>query len=290
MADQVLLLPTTDVIRIPETCRESFIPLGEMDCRPLTEAGVLLAGYSEFGAGYEIGRTAPRFQLMLFTAEGTGNIVFADGEGNARRETAEAGTVFFAPARHAYGYRPAAGPWKAAWFHLDPASAFGGFSIRPCRWADRVAAAVRDLIAECADARHGSRSGVGPLYARILAARIAVAARDDDDRHRLRRTLDPLWNRVSAGLHESWPVKRLAAVAGYSPTHLNRICRSTYGDSAARLLLRLRMERARELLLRTDYPVAVIAGLVGYGDPFAFSTTFRRELGVSPRSYRETFA
>ena len=48
------------------------------------------------------------------------------------------------------------------------------------------------------------------------------------------------------------------------------------------MVLRLRMRRARMLLLNTDDPVKWISGRVGYESPLAFSAAFKHHFGVSP--------
>jgi AraC-like DNA-binding protein len=53
---------------------------------------------------------------------------------------------------------------------------------------------------------------------------------------------------------------------------------------------RLRMARARELLLTTDRSIADIAGEVGYPDQFYFSRQFRAVAGSSPRHFRRRVA
>jgi len=47
-----------------------------------------------------------------------------------------------------------------------------------------------------------------------------------------------------------------------------------------------RLARAADLLRGTDEPVEAVGRRVGYANPFAFSTAFRRRYGVPPRSYR----
>jgi AraC-like DNA-binding protein len=46
------------------------------------------------------------------------------------------------------------------------------------------------------------------------------------------------------------------------------------------------MERARELLERSDKSVTQIALECGYSNPAHFATAFRREVGIAPLAYR----
>ena len=47
------------------------------------------------------------------------------------------------------------------------------------------------------------------------------------------------------------------------------------------------MEKARQMLKDTDYPVAKISSQLGFGSESYFITLFRKETGVMPRRYRE---
>jgi two-component system response regulator YesN len=51
-------------------------------------------------------------------------------------------------------------------------------------------------------------------------------------------------------------------------------------------LLYIRMEAAKELLLTTDMKAFEIAEKVGYADPNYFSFSFKKQVGVSPKDYR----
>jgi transcriptional regulator GlxA family with amidase domain len=50
----------------------------------------------------------------------------------------------------------------------------------------------------------------------------------------------------------------------------------------------LRLDRAAALLRSTTMPVADVAQAVGYADPEAFATAFRRRFGRVPRVWRIT--
>ena len=53
-------------------------------------------------------------------------------------------------------------------------------------------------------------------------------------------------------------------------------------------LLKLRMRKAMEFLMRTDLTIAEVAASVGFGDPLYFSRLFSRVTGCSPRKYRDS--
>ena len=75
-------------------------------------------------------------------------------------------------------------------------------------------------------------------------------------------------------------------MAGFSPSHFSARFRAVTGFSVTEYVKRLRMARARQLLITSDHTVAEIAAAVGYPDPFYFSRNFSAVNGVSPRAFR----
>jgi AraC-like DNA-binding protein len=76
-------------------------------------------------------------------------------------------------------------------------------------------------------------------------------------------------------------------MAGFSPSHFSARFRAVTGFSVVEYVKRLRMARARQLLITSELSVAEVATDVGYADPFYFSRQFRAVTGLSPRSYRQ---
>lgn len=61
----------------------------------------------------------------------------------------------------------------------------------------------------------------------------------------------------------------------------------TYGSlSPHEYIMRLKMNRAGQLLLNSELPVKVVAKLVGFEDPYHFSRNFSKFHGISPKLYR----
>lgn len=80
----------------------------------------------------------------------------------------------------------------------------------------------------------------------------------------------------------------LAVVAGLSAEHFCRAFRAATGTPPHRYLLGLRMERARQYLGGTNWPVSEVAAAVGYDDPSYFARLFRRSAGTTPLRYRQS--
>jgi len=78
-----------------------------------------------------------------------------------------------------------------------------------------------------------------------------------------------------------------AAMCRMSKFHFLRVFRSLTGVSPIEYRNRLRLEHAKELLLETNLSVSEIGTAVGYASPSYFCDAFKKEVGISPRSYRE---
>jgi len=77
----------------------------------------------------------------------------------------------------------------------------------------------------------------------------------------------------------------LAKETGYNRAYLSRMFKKTTGQSPAQYLLKLRMERARQLL-GEPLTIGQIAASVGFADPFHFSRQFKKWHGCSPSELR----
>jgi AraC-like DNA-binding protein len=79
---------------------------------------------------------------------------------------------------------------------------------------------------------------------------------------------------------------RVAQAAGLSPSHFSHLMRAKAGCSYTELLTRMRIARARELLVSADAPLADIAVQCGFTDQSYFTRVFRSRTGKTPGSYR----
>ncbi len=85
---------------------------------------------------------------------------------------------------------------------------------------------------------------------------------------------------------EEFSLNRLAAQAGLSKFHFQRLFKAGTGVSPSRYHINLRMNEARRLLRETKMSVVDVALGVGYANPSHFARLFRRETGLSPSDYR----
>lgn len=109
----------------------------------------------------------------------------------------------------------------------------------------------------------------------------------------LRKALTPMdvrLHRMMAAIarepHAPWQLDQLADLVGLGPEQLRRLCQEHIGVSPMEWVTHQRLYRAA-ILLTTACSLAEIAGLVGYGNQFNFSTAFKRIFGLSPAHWRQ---
>ncbi|MFB9278082.1 ABC transporter substrate-binding protein [Cohnella cellulosilytica] len=79
----------------------------------------------------------------------------------------------------------------------------------------------------------------------------------------------------------------LAAALDCNPRQLLRAFKSRQRTSPIDYLIRIRLDRAKELLLDTDFTLREIAEAVGYSDSYYFSRMFKKIEGVAPTVFQE---
>ncbi len=84
-------------------------------------------------------------------------------------------------------------------------------------------------------------------------------------------------------------LEEIADIAGMSVRHFQRQFKSTYLITPQEYIAMLRMQKAIRMLLNTDLTITEIAMECGYQDSNLFSRQFRKNTGLSPRSYRTDY-
>ena len=83
-------------------------------------------------------------------------------------------------------------------------------------------------------------------------------------------------------------VTDIANHAGISEVHLRRIFKSAVNTTPVKYINYLRLEKAKNMLINSNYSVNEIAFSVGFEDAYYFSRLFKKEIGISPSEYKKT--
>ena len=104
----------------------------------------------------------------------------------------------------------------------------------------------------------------------------------DDTFRRLCRARDLLASDYQSVVN----LERAAREAALSPFHFHRLFASAFGQTPHEFLTRLRMDRARHLLVSGEMSVTDVCFEVGYASLGSFSMKFRSLVGQAPTEYQ----
>ncbi|MDW7658163.1 MAG: AraC family transcriptional regulator [Bacillota bacterium] len=82
-------------------------------------------------------------------------------------------------------------------------------------------------------------------------------------------------------------LEEIARYCNCSKSHLQHLFQTHRRQTVWQYLQAVRMEKARRLLVETEWPISHLAAMIGFNDANYFSTVFSRKIGLSPRRYRQ---
>jgi len=149
------------------------------------------------------------------------------------------------------------------------------------------------LFADSADGYPAGRLYTDHLI-QALVYRFLIVGREGDPqstvkqvsplpKHILRRVIERMRN-----LDTQLSLQVLAKESGYSRVHFVRMFRAATGYTPHNYLLKLRVDRVRELLARTTLSLTEIALECGFSSHSHLSRVFRQILGATPSEYRRS--
>lgn len=254
--------------------------VGKQACQAFALHRIALVGISQAQTPFRFVRERPATSQVLLCLEGWGMILV---ENEWRRCTP--GTAYLTPPGVLHTYHAVEEvPWTVCWVTYDDSleqpviagEAPRQVQVDPQPLATVIGGLYREYMDQAEQAAMQQWTELIALYAQ----RIVGPERQE-------RRLQQLWEAVNNDISNDWTGEELAARLGISGEQLRRLCQQQLGQSPMRYLALLRMRRAMALLSSDSYSVEQVAWRIGYNNAFAFSTAFKRHVGVSPSAYRE---
>lgn len=91
---------------------------------------------------------------------------------------------------------------------------------------------------------------------------------------------------INEHLDRDLTLAEMAAVAGLSPYHFARAFKRSTGRTPQQYMIERRIERAKQLLAKSELPIVEISASTGFKNQSHFTTTFRRLTAMTPKAYR----
>lgn len=145
---------------------------------------------------------------------------------------------------------------------------------------------AEEMERECEKAEPGYEVA---LRAKLLELMVylsrAYTSTDTTEAHALLRVGNVI-GALENDFSRDWKLDELLKIAHMSRSNLMRVFRKATGQTPIEYLVRLRIQRAMEMLRNTDLTITEIALEAGFNDSNYFTRQFRRVVGTTPRSFR----
>ncbi len=180
-------------------------------------------------------------------------------------------------------------PGYRALFALEPRLRTShGFKSRLKLSPAQLAVAV-NLLAEIArelkEKRAGFQSMAAAFFLQTVGHLSRCYAHIDDPKPRELLRLGVVLDHLESSLDQPVRLEELARMAGMSKSSFQRAFRRTLDSSPVDYWIRLRIQKACEVLASGSVQVKEAAMVAGFDDSNYFTRQFRRVLGISPRDY-----
>jgi AraC family transcriptional regulator len=101
-----------------------------------------------------------------------------------------------------------------------------------------------------------------------------------------RRQLKTLQDLIDAEFADQLSLEQLSQAAGLSPGYLSRAFKTSTGITPHQYILRIRVDRAKQLIQTTNRSLDEIAEQVGFADGSHMTSVFWKVTGRAPSHFR----
>lgn len=231
---------------------------------------VLFTGEHECDKGYSFGPYIREHYLIHFCISGKGTILDKHGEHRVK-----AGELFIIRPGEVTTYTAdEREPWHYIWIAFSGSI---GDRLLDIKTVNKTPEGIAERLASLVDIEEDSSL----LYKSIVYELIYRLTTNSEGENDYRDKLSKIRRYIKYNYMQRLRISEIAAEFGFDRSYLYRSFKMRYGIGVKEYIIKVRLERARELL-RSGYNVGESAHLVGYEDEFNFSKTFKQYFGISP--------
>lgn len=248
-------------------------------------------GESEIG--YDIQREARQEWLIKYCTGGKGWYSV-----NRKKYKIKEGDLLLCPAQtnHSYGADPE-DPWDVFWVYFN--------GIQAAKYMDLLTKNISKPVVTL-----GFNSKVEFLFNEILTSMEKGYAFQhlfyisntlktllsyiyniiDLDPSSRSINLEDIITFMMENIYSDLTLKELSEKMDMSRDHFSKLFKNKYGYSPIDYFIRMKMQKACELLTTTGLNINEVGLKLGYSDCYYFSRLFKKKIGISPSSYREKYS
>ncbi|KOF57372.1 AraC family transcriptional regulator [Clostridium sp. DMHC 10] len=90
---------------------------------------------------------------------------------------------------------------------------------------------------------------------------------------------------MTDNINKKITLSELSQLVNLSPTYLSKVFKKTTGYSIIEFFNKMKIDKAKELIIEGDKKIKEVAEIVGYKDEFYFSRIFKKIEGISPKEF-----
>ena len=122
-----------------------------------------------------------------------------------------------------------------------------------------------------------------------LSERKHISANPESDKRTVQRVrlCDLAIQYMKEHITESCSLAKLSSAAHVSPIYFHNVFKSVHGVTPLSYLTQLRLDMAKLMLQTDSEPLSVIAEACGFSSETYFSAVFKKQLGITPRQFRQ---
>ncbi len=276
--ERSLIKPTTPKEFTSTDPKEKVCAPPPLPFEILASRGIPHSAISEHSQSFYTSRSRENFNFVCYTTGGSA-ILKIDGKTIRLKK----GSLFYASHRSEYTLQIPK-RWKMFFFHLEKSQRWNYITdkvyiVRQTKYLDAI---TSPTIAYFNEVYKPERSfNLLDIYAETIEY---LLRRELSEESKMWRNVDELIAEMKTGNVTIMQTKLVAKKLNMSIYELNKFCLKTYGEKFAKIVEKINMRRAKQMLA-SNKSISLVAKECCFANVHSFSRAFSRNFGMSPSDF-----